>query len=74
MTQRQTDIVEAFQQALATERIDHKAGGKAVLVTNGLVFERNGQLIVRDRIRALQQRCDLFLGKRDQQNAVLRRV
>ena len=73
VAQRQADVIQSFEQAVATKGIDGKFCREALIVAYRLVFKRNGELVAR-RLRALHQRGDLLLWQHDQQNAVLARV
>jgi hypothetical protein len=41
--QSQADVVKAFQQAFASERIDLEGEFEAKVICKGLIFEVNGQ-------------------------------
>ena len=40
--QREADIVQAFEQAVAREVVDLESGGQALVVPNGAVFQIDG--------------------------------
>ena len=42
-----------------------------MVVVNVVIFKRNGEVIIVDGRGAMEQEFDLFIGKRDQQDAVL---
>ena len=48
VTQGQADVVEAFEQAELAEGIDFKCCAEAVAVGYGLLFKRDGELVVRE--------------------------
>ena len=47
MLQREADVVQTFEQAVAREVVDLESGAQALLVANAAIFEINGELIVR---------------------------
>src|SRR5580704_10489319 len=74
MSERQPNVVQAQQQALATERIGGEGKRETMFIVQLLVFERNRKLITWNGRGTLHQRLHLFLGQSNQQNAVLARV
>ena len=48
VAQSQADVVEAFEQAELAEGIDFEGRVKSAAVGDGLVFKRDGELIVRE--------------------------
>src|SRR6185437_7227688 len=71
VAQRQADVVEALEQAIAAEWIDGETRREPLVVAHRVFFERDGQLVVVALRCAVEQRLHLLLGQRDEQNAVL---
>ena len=58
-------------QAELAEGIDFEGGVKAVCVGDGLLFKRDGELIVGDGLGVVQQLRDLLFTEADEDDAVL---
>src|ERR1017187_1680923 len=69
--QRQPDIVQPFQQTKLAERINFELSLESITVCHGLIFKRDGQLVIRQRLRVVQQLRYLGLSQSRQHNAVL---
>jgi hypothetical protein len=46
VAQGEADVVEALDEAVLAERVDLEGGVEALCVADGLVFERDGELVV----------------------------
>src|SRR5215213_4205577 len=74
MLQREADVIEAVQQAMATEGLDFELCREATAVGERAGFEVGRQLIRLMLASALEQLFDLLLGKADREQAVLEAV
>ena len=71
VAQREPDVIQAVEQAVAAEGVDNEAGVKAVVVGNFICLERDGEGIARMHGGALEEKFDLLLWERDQKDAIL---
>jgi hypothetical protein len=55
VAQGEADIVEALDEAVLAERVYLEGGMEALRVGDGLSFERNGELVVRDGGGAVEE-------------------
>ena len=73
-SQRQADVVQAVEQAVAAERLDLERQRQAVVVGERARFEVGRQLVAGMLGRALEQVVDLLFAEPDRQHAVLEAV
>ena len=71
MAQGEADVVEAFEQAELAEGIDLEGCAEAAAVGHRLRFERDGELIVGNRLRVVEQFGHLLFAQPRQHDAVL---
>src|SRR6188474_681067 len=72
--ERQTDVVQAVEQAVLAERLDLERIVETVAVRDRLVFEVDGQPEAGLAVGPVCDRLALFFWQADQEQAVLRRV
>jgi len=71
MAQSQADIVESFKKTELAEWVNLEGCRKALIVSNCLRFKRDGQLIIRNGLRVVEQSGHLRLTEPRQHDAVL---
>src|SRR2546421_5054286 len=74
VAQREGDVVETFEEAVAAEVVYRERGVEARAVRHDAAFEINRQSVVAELARAPREFGDLGVGERDGQDAVLRAV
>src|SRR5690606_19190930 len=72
--QRNADVVQSFQQAVAPERIDLERKRQVVVIRDGALLQVDGELVPRRGLGAAEELVDLLLGQPHGQNAVLEAV
>ncbi len=72
--ERETNVVETIEEAVAAERVDRERGVEVAGVSNGLLVEVDGEPVARNRLRVAHERSDLIVGKGDGEHAILEAV
>src|SRR4051812_35131601 len=72
--ERQSHVVESFEQALTPELIYLEGGREALLIPHHTTFQVNGQAVALDLTGAPHEFRDLLVLERDGEHAVLRAV